>query len=64
MPTTSIELKRHFRTLPPKETDEVVEAVADLIVNFLKRRRETGVSAGSKQERTHERSRGQQTESR
>jgi len=36
--STSIELKRHHQELSPKETDEVVEAVADLIVEFLKSR--------------------------
>ena len=36
MATTSIELKRHYSELSDKETNEVIEAVADLIVNFLK----------------------------
>jgi len=36
--TGSIELKRHFRELSPKELDELVAAVADLIVDFLKKR--------------------------
>ncbi len=34
----SIELKRHSRQLSEKETNGVVDAVADLIVNFLKTR--------------------------
>ncbi|GAB4232389.1 MAG: hypothetical protein OHK0028_07820 [Deltaproteobacteria bacterium] len=34
----SIELKRHYRELSPKELDELVPAVADLIVDFLKKR--------------------------
>jgi hypothetical protein len=34
----SIELKRHYRELSPKEIDELVSAVADLIVDFLKKR--------------------------
>ncbi|HOL72871.1 MAG TPA: hypothetical protein PLA43_20485 [Bryobacteraceae bacterium] len=36
MPPTSIERKRHYHTLSEQETDGVVDAVADLIVNFLK----------------------------
>ena len=35
---SSIELKRHYREMSPKEIDELVEVVADLIVEFLKRR--------------------------
>jgi len=31
-----ITITRHCRQLSPKETDELVEAVADLIVNFIK----------------------------
>ena len=31
------ELTRHYRELSETETNEVVEAVADLIVNFLTR---------------------------
>ena len=38
--TGSIELKRHFRELSPKEIDELVGVVADLIVDFLKKRRD------------------------
>ena len=34
----TIELKRHCRRLSPEETDKVVGAVADLIVEFLKQR--------------------------
>lgn len=33
-----IEFKRHYRRLSPKETDSVVDTVADLTVNFLKTR--------------------------
>lgn len=65
MPTPPpIELKRHFHTLSEKETDEVVDVVADLIVNFLKAKREPEQSAKRRQERTHERNDAQQTESR
>lgn len=65
MPATPpIELKRHFRTLSEKETDEVVDAVADLIVNFLKAKREPEPSGERRQERTHERSDAQQLETR
>lgn len=38
--TTPITLKRHFAQLPEKETAELVEAVATLIVEFLKQRGE------------------------
>lgn len=65
MPATRpIELKRHFHTLSEKETDEVVDVVADLIVNFLKGKRGFDQSAERRQERTHERSDAQQPESR
>lgn len=59
-----IELKRHFHTLSEKETDEVVDVVADLIVNFLKAKREPEQSAKRRQERDHERNAAQQSESR
>lgn len=32
-----LELKRHYTTLSQKETQDVVEAVADLIVTFAKK---------------------------
>ena len=35
MPEERIRLKRHFHELSPEETDEVVNAVADLVVNYL-----------------------------
>ena len=31
----SLELKRHGERLSPEKTDEVIEAIADLIVNYL-----------------------------
>ena len=34
----SIEVKRHYREMSPKEVDELVGIVADLIVDFLKKR--------------------------
>ncbi len=34
----SIELKRHYRELPAEDETEVVETIADLIVNFIKAR--------------------------
>jgi len=34
----SIEVKRHYHELSPKEVDELVGIVADLIVDFLKKR--------------------------
>jgi hypothetical protein len=56
MPATpSIEVKRHYAELSEKETDELVAAVADLIVNFLKGSRELvqphsdGVSAAGRE---------------
>ena len=64
MATPPIELKRHFHTLSEKETDEVVDVVADLIVNFLKAKRDPEQSAGREQERTHERNAAQQPEAR
>jgi len=48
--TGSIELKRHFRELSPKEIDELVAVVADLIVDFLKKRRDPGQPDKPKQE--------------
>ena len=33
----SIELKRHYSELSPEEIDDLVSAVADLIVDFLKK---------------------------
>jgi len=38
--TGSIEVKRHYREMSPKEVDELVGAIADLIVDFIKKRRE------------------------
>ena len=55
MPTTSIEWKRHYHMLSESESDEVVELVADLIVNFLKGKRVQEHSAIRKQSRDHER---------
>ena len=64
MPTTaSIELKRHYHELSEKETNEVVETVADLIVNFLKGKSDPGQSVKRRQERTHERNVAQSPES-
>ncbi len=34
--SASIEVKRHYGELSEKQTDEVVDVVADLIVSFLK----------------------------
>lgn len=59
MASSSIELKRHFSELSSEETDEVVGAVADLIVRFLKGKRGTDVGVererGQTSEREHER---------
>jgi hypothetical protein len=49
MATTSIELKRYCKRLSPERTDEVVGAVVELIVNFLKRNEgSTGETAGNR----------------
>ena len=55
MPATFIERKRHYHTLSEQETDEVIEAVADLIVNFLKGKRDPEHSPKRRQERVDER---------
>lgn len=54
MPPASIEWKRHYHTLSEQETDGVVDAVADLIVNFLKGSRDPERSPKRKRERGHE----------
>ncbi len=38
MPTPSIQLKRHATRLSDKETDELVNAVAEIVVAFIKSR--------------------------
>ena len=38
--TRPIEMKCHYRELSSKEVDELVAVVADLIVDFLKKRRD------------------------
>ena len=55
MPPTSIERKRHYHTLSEQETDNVVDAVADLIVNYLKGNRDPEPSPKRRQEQGHER---------
>lgn len=56
MPTPQpIELKRHYHTLSEKETQGVVEAVAELIVTYLKGRRQVAQPQEAMQEQTHER---------
>ena len=37
MSSAAIRLKRHYREMSDKQTDELVEAVANLIVAYLKR---------------------------
>ncbi len=54
-PTPQIELKRHYHTLSEKETQGVVEAVAELIVTFLKGKRQAAQPEATTQEQTHER---------
>ena len=50
-----LEIKRHYSELSEKETADVVETVADLIVTFLKGRRESTRGPKAKQEQTHAR---------
>ncbi len=54
MPPTSIERKRHYRKLSERETNDVVDAVADLIVNFLKGSRDPQRPPKRRQEQGHE----------
>ena len=42
--TAPIELKRHYRQLSEDQTDKLVEAVADLMVTYLKNSKVTGSS--------------------
>jgi hypothetical protein len=46
-----LEITRHFQPLSEKETDEVVDVVADLIVNFLKAKRGPEQAAKRSRER-------------
>ena len=39
MPTPSIQIKRHSTRLSEKETTELVEAVAEMVVAFIKSRK-------------------------
>jgi len=64
VPATSIERKRHYHLLSEQETDDVVDAVADLIVSFLKGKRDPERSPKCGQERGHERDATFQHESR
>lgn len=40
MGKAAVQLKRHYAELSEKETDEAVDVLADLIVNYIKRRQE------------------------
>ncbi len=64
MPATSIERKRHYHTLAERETNDVVDAVADLIVNSLKGSRDPERSPNRRQEQGHEPDAALQYESR
>ena len=56
MPTPpTIECTRHVRRLSEQETDELVEAVADLIVHVLTGRRDPARVEGDGPERHHAR---------
>jgi len=56
MPTPAqLKIKRHYSELSEKETDEVVETVADLIVTFLDGRQRPPRRTEVKQEQPHER---------
>jgi len=52
--TPSIEITRHYKTLSEKETDDLVGTVADMLVTFIKNRknarREIGPSPEHKPE--------------
>jgi|GEM_PF-971579 len=45
-----IEMKRHYHQLSPKQIDELAAVVADLIVDFLKKRRDPVQSDNPKPE--------------
>jgi dihydroneopterin aldolase len=49
-----LEIKRHYSELSEKETADVVETVADLIVTFLKGRPESARRVELKQEQPHD----------
>ncbi len=38
--TPSIQITRHYEALSERETDELVGTVADMLVNFIKSRKE------------------------
>jgi hypothetical protein len=42
-----LHLIRHYETLSPQETDKVVEGVAELIVNFVKKKGAAGDTESS-----------------
>lgn len=52
--TPSIEIKRHYEALSEQETNEMVGTVADMLVTFIKNRKderpEPGRTTGSKAE--------------
>jgi hypothetical protein len=50
-----LQIKRHYSELSEKETADVVEIVADLVVTFLKGRQKSTSRAEVKQEQPHER---------
>lgn len=64
MPPTSIERKRHYHRLSERETNDVVDAVADLIVNYLKGSCDPEPSPKRRQEQGHERNAAFEYESR
>ena len=51
MAMAPLEITRHVQPLSEKETDEVVDLVADLIVNFLKAKRSPEQAAKRSRER-------------
>ena len=56
MPTpVPLQIKRHYSELSEKETADVVEIVADLIVTFLQGRQKSASRAEVKQGQPHER---------
>jgi hypothetical protein len=53
----TIEIRRHYRLATERETQELVEAMAELFVNFIKGGSHSGHPQDETQERNHERDR-------
>lgn len=44
-----LQIIRHYETLSPKETDDLVDAVAELIVNYVQKQGRDSLKAGQAQ---------------